>query len=76
MAVLTRSVVVGAACRSVVLRCAPKSRKWATVRMLVLGRVHTCVRKRCRVVRLVENVWLLFGASLEPRSCMNWCVWS
>jgi hypothetical protein len=64
--------VVGAACRKVVLRCAPRSRKWVTVGMLVFGSVHTCVRSRCRVVRLVEKVWLLFGASLEPRSWMNW----
>ena len=76
MALLTRSVVVGAACRSVVLRCAPRSRKWPTVGMVVFGKVQMCVRRRCRVVRFVENVWLLLGASLELRSCMYWCVWS
>ena len=28
------------------------------------------LRSRCLVARLVEKVWLLLGASLEPRSRM------
>ena len=76
MASFTRAVVVGAACRCVVLRCAPKSRKCVTVGMVVCGKVQTCVRSLRRVVRFVENVWLLLGPNFEPKSCMYWCVWS
>ena len=47
-----------------------------TVGMVVCGSVQTCVRSFRRVVRLVEKMWLLLGASLELRSCMNWWVWS
>jgi hypothetical protein len=76
MALLARSVVVGAVCRRVVLRCAPRSRKFVTVGMVVCGSAHMSVRSLRRVVRFVENVWLLLGASFEPRSWMNWWVWS
>ena len=40
MASFTRAVVVVAACRCVVLRCAPKSRKCVTIGMVVCGRVQ------------------------------------
>ena len=63
-----------ALCARVVLKCAPKSRKLLVTRMVWLMAGHLYLRRCLRVVRHVEKVADLAGASLAPISMRYVCV--